>query len=79
LVVTDEIGPVQQTFAMIKPDAVAKGYTEMIKKRIREDGFAIIQEKLVHLTQTSAEEFYAEHAGKPFFEGLVKQMSRYTL
>lgn len=63
------------TLAIIKPDAVAKGLSDAIKLRIRDEGFTIVQEKLIQLNRTSAEEFYAEHYGKPFFERLTTFMS----
>jgi nucleoside-diphosphate kinase len=32
--------------------------------------------KIVQLSKEQAEQFYADHKGKPFFDGLVKEMSR---
>ena len=66
----------ETTLAIIKPDAVRKGYAADIKHRIREEGFTIIQEKTLRLSTQSVEEFYKEHAGKPFYPKLVKFMSR---
>lgn len=57
-----------KTFAMIKPDA----YTNIGKiLDIVEQHFRISKIKMVKFTKEIAEEFYAEHKGKPFFEELV--------
>lgn len=63
------------TFAIIKPDAVSAGYTGKIIQRITGGGFRISAMKLLHMTRTQAEGFYAVHHGKPFFPGLTEFMS----
>ena len=63
------------TLTMIKPDAVANGYIGNILKDITSAGFAIVALKLTQMTQTDAENFYAEHKGKPFFGELVEFMT----
>lgn len=63
------------TFAIIKPDAVSAGYTGKIIQRITGGGFRISAMKLLHMTRTQAEGFYAVHQGKPFFPGLTEFMS----
>lgn len=63
------------TFAIIKPDAVAAGHTGSIIQRIIADGFKIRGLKLIHLTKTEAEGFYAVHRERPFFAGLTEFMS----
>ena len=64
-----------QTFAIIKPDAVAAGDTGKIIDRIIDGGFRIRALKLIHQTRKQAEGFYEVHRGKPFYEGLTKFMS----
>ncbi len=63
------------TFTMIKPSAVKSNFTGPIFKMINERGFRIRALKMVQLTRECAEEFYAVHQGRPFFEGLVEYMS----
>jgi len=63
------------TFTMIKPDAVKNNFIGPILKMINERGFRIKAIKMTHLTHQRAEEFYAIHKGKPFFDGLVEFMS----
>lgn len=64
-----------QTFGIIKPDAVGAGHTGSIIHRILDSGFKIRGMKLIHLTQKEAEGFYAVHRERPFFAGLVEFMS----
>jgi nucleoside-diphosphate kinase len=65
----------ERTFAIIKPDATAKGYTGKILQRIEEAGFRIHAMKTMRLTKTEAEGFYAVHRERPFFQGLTEFMS----
>lgn len=51
--------------------------TEDVIQRIKEAGFKIQFEKEVTLTKELASQFYREHDGKEFFEGLTDHMSRY--
>ncbi len=67
--------PLEQTLAIIKPDAVAKNVTGKITAHIEENGLIIIAAKMVHLSAVQAEELYGEHKGKPFFEPLLEFMT----
>jgi nucleoside-diphosphate kinase len=64
-----------KTLAIIKPDAVEKGYSGKIIAMIIEAGFKIKAMKMVHLTNSSAEGFYAVHKERPFFSELVAYMT----
>ena len=64
-----------QTFTMIKPDAVAKNAIGPILKMINEAGFVIKAMKYTRLTKTQAAMFYAVHKERPFYNGLVEFMS----
>jgi nucleoside-diphosphate kinase len=63
------------TFAIIKPDAVKNGNTGKIYDRINSAGFKILGAKLIRMTLAQAQEFYAIHEGKPFYEELTEFMS----
>jgi nucleoside-diphosphate kinase len=65
----------ERTFAIIKPDAVAARYTGRIIQRIEEAGFQIRAMRMLHLTGSEAEGFYAVHRERPFFGSLTKFMS----
>lgn len=61
----------ERTFVAIKPDAVQRGLIGEIISRFEKAGFKIIGLKMMHIDRSIAEKHYAEHLGKPFFEGLV--------
>ncbi len=65
----------ERTFAIIKPDAVAKGFTGGILAMIEKAGFRILGLKRIRLTRPQAEAFYAVHSARPFFQGLVAFMT----
>ncbi len=65
----------EQTLAIIKPDAVAARYAGRIIQRIEEAGFQIRAMRLLHLSQTQAEGFYAVHRQRPFFKSLTSFMA----
>ena len=65
----------QCTLAIIKPDAVERGLTGVIIKRVEDERFTIIGMRLVHLTKREAVGFYAVHRERPFFDSLTTFMS----
>ncbi|KUJ71696.1 nucleoside-diphosphate kinase [Thiomicrospira sp. WB1] len=65
----------EQTFAIIKPDAVKRNLIGEIIQRMEENNLAVIAAKMLQLTEAQAQGFYAEHQGKPFFETLVTNMT----
>ena len=64
-----------QTLAIIKPDAMKKDNMENIKKDIIDNGFNILKEKTLLLTDEQACSFYDIHKEKPFFDELVEFMT----
>lgn len=65
----------QQTLSIIKPDGVASHHIGDIIARFEKAGLKIAAIKMVHLTKEQAEQFYAVHKGKPFFNDLTTYMS----
>ncbi len=65
----------EQTLAIIKPDAVAARSAGLIIHRIEEAGFQIRAMRLLRLSQTEAEGFYAVHRQRPFFKSLTSFMA----
>ena len=64
-----------QTLAIIKPDAMKKDNMNNIKEDIIDNGFSILKEKTFLLTDKQACSFYDIHKEKPFFDELVEFMT----
>ena len=64
-----------QTFAIIKPDAVRNGYSGKIIDIMINSDFKILGLKLIRMTKSQAEGFYEIHKDKPFFSELTEFMS----
>jgi len=65
----------EQTFAIIKPNAVKKNIAGKIISMWEAAGFEIVQIKKLRLNKDQAEGFYAEHQGKGFFDELIAFMT----
>ena len=61
----------ENTFAIIKPDAVAAGNAGKIIDRIESNGFNIVAMKKIFLTKDQAAGFYHVHSERPFFGDLL--------
>ena len=62
----------ERTYIMVKPDGVRRNLSGEIISRIERKGFKIVALKKMVIAKATAEKHYAEHKGKPFFDGLVK-------
>jgi nucleoside-diphosphate kinase len=65
----------ERTFAIVKPDAVRRGLTGDILKRIEAAGLTIVALRKIHLSRADAEKFYDVHKARPFFSGLCDYMT----
>lgn len=65
---------IERTLSIIKPDAVAKNVIGQIYNRFERAGLKIIAAKMMLLSRTEAEAFYAVHRQRPFFNDLVNFM-----
>jgi len=66
---------VERTLSIIKPDGVAKNVIGEVIKRFETDGIKIAAMKMIHLTKTQAQGFYAVHKERPFFNSLTDFMT----
>lgn len=66
---------VERTLSIVKPDAVAKNVIGQIYSRFEGAGLRIVAAKMKHLDRAKAEEFYAVHRQRPFFNDLVAFMT----
>ena len=64
-----------RTLTIIKPDAFGAGKAGKIIALLEEKGFKVVAARVMHLTKTQAEEFYAVHRGRPFYGELVEFMT----
>jgi nucleoside-diphosphate kinase len=65
---------VERTLSIVKPDAVARDLIGQIYSRFEQTGLKIIAARMMHLTRSQAEGFYAVHRERPFFKDLVNFM-----
>ncbi len=65
----------EQTFAIIKPDAIKAGNAGRIISMIEDNGFEILRLQKGQLSKDLAELFYDVHKEKPFFNELVEFIS----
>ncbi|MBE3603007.1 nucleoside-diphosphate kinase [bacterium] len=65
----------ERTFAIIKPDAVARHLIGDIVKRIEASGLKIVGMRLVRLSRAEAETFYDVHKERPFYRSLCDYMT----
>jgi len=65
----------EKTLSIIKPDGVARGLIGEVVNRLESNGLKIIAMKMLKMTKDQAENFYAVHQEKPFFQSLTYFMS----
>ncbi|MCU7931472.1 MAG: nucleoside-diphosphate kinase [Candidatus Thiodiazotropha sp. (ex Codakia rugifera)] len=66
---------IEQTFSIIKPDAVAKNLIGQIYSRFEGAGLKILASRMLHLSREQAGEFYAVHKARPFYNDLIDFMT----
>ena len=67
---------IERTLSIIKPDAVAKNVIGEIYTRFKKAHLKIIAAKMQYLSEEQAEAFYVVHKECPFYNELVKFMTR---
>eukprot|EP01155_Anaeramoeba_flamelloides_P045234 Anaeramoba_flamelloidesc38838_g2_i1.p1 GENE.c38838_g2_i1~~c38838_g2_i1.p1 ORF type:complete len:201 (+),score=46.22 c38838_g2_i1:25-603(+) len=67
----EEENAAERTFIAIKPDGVQRKLIGEIVGRFEKKGFKLVGCKLLQPSRKLAEKHYAEHKGKPFYEGLL--------
>jgi len=65
----------ERTFSIIKPDSVEKGNTGAIMAHLEKEGFTILGGRMLRLSLSQAEGFYAVHRERPFFSDLISYMT----
>lgn len=65
---------IERTLSIIKPDAIVKNVIGEIYKRFESAGLSIVAAKMIHMNQEQAQQFYAVHKERPFYDSLVEFM-----
>ncbi len=68
-----------RTLVLAKPDAVERGLAGEIVARLERKGLCLVALQLRQVDEATARQHYAEHEGKPFFDGLVSFLTRSPL
>jgi nucleoside-diphosphate kinase len=66
---------VERTLSIVKPDGVARNLIGDIYRRFEQAGLCVVAARMLHLTRSQAEGFYAVHRERPFFRDLCAYMS----
>ena len=62
---------VESTLLVVKPDAVRRGLIGEVLRRVEAKGLRIVEMRMTTIDPATAEEHYAEHREKSFFDELV--------
>ena len=65
----------EQTLVLVKPDGVQRGLIGEVFSRLERRGLRLIAAKFIPVSTELAEEHYAIHKGKPFYDGLIKYIT----
>ena len=66
---------IERTISIIKPDGIEKNLMGEICRRFEQNGLQIIAARMTHLSKEQAEQFYAVHKDRPFYNDLVAYMT----
>lgn len=65
----------ERTLIILKPDAVQRGLISEILGRLERRGLKLVGMKMMQVGAGLAKEHYAEHIGKPFYDGLIEYIT----
>ena len=63
--------PAQRTLVLVKPDGVQRGLVGEIVRRLEQRGLKLVGLKMMLISKEVGARHYAEHQGKPFYDGLL--------
>jgi nucleoside-diphosphate kinase len=69
------VAGMERTLILIKPDGVQRGLVGPILARFEARGLKIVGLKLVQVSPSLAEQHYAVHEGKPFYDSLIRYIT----
>jgi len=66
---------IERTLSIVKPDGVARNLIGEVYRRLEQAGLRVIGARMMHLTRSQAEGFYAVHRERPFYRDLCAYMT----
>lgn len=66
---------IERTFSIVKPDAVRRNLIGKIYDRFETGGLRVIASRMIQLTRSQTQDFYAVHRERPFYNDLVDYMT----
>src|SRR5256885_15469654 len=67
--------PAERTFVLLKPDSIQRALIGEIVGRFERRGLKVVAMKMVRVSRSLGETYYAEHKGKSFFEPLMSYIT----
>lgn len=65
----------EKTLVLVKPDGVQRGLVGEVISRLERRGLKLTAARFMAVSQELAQEHYAIHKGKPFYEGLISYIT----
>ena len=65
----------ERSLVLVKPDGVQRGLIGEVISRLERRGLRLVAAKFVSVSRDLAERHYAEHKGKPFYDGLIEYIT----
>jgi nucleoside-diphosphate kinase len=65
----------ERTLSIVKPDGVGRNLIGEVYRRFEQAGLRVVAARMLRLSQSEAEGFYAVHRERPFFKDLVRFMT----
>ncbi len=61
----------ERTLVLVKPEGIQRGLAGEIISRLESRGLRIVGLRMLRVDEALAKRHYAEHEGKPFYDGLI--------
>lgn len=65
----------ERSLVLVKPDGVQRGLIGEVIARLERRGLRLVASKFLNVSKDLAEKHYAEHKGKPFYNGLIEYIT----
>lgn len=65
----------ERSLVLVKPDGVQRGLIGEVVSRLERRGLKLAAAKFIWVSRELAQQHYAEHEGKPFYNGLIEYIT----